>query len=151
MAEAILVRDVMTKDVKTVRPDSSVAEAVTKMDKFDIGSIVVAQGKRPLGIITERDILRKIVEPGLDPKTVKARQIMSSPLITVEENVSLEEAARLMARKGIKKLPVVRNEELVGIITSMDVVKHGPSLLDLLGELIWIRRVPRSVEPKTQR
>ncbi|MEM3941825.1 MAG: CBS domain-containing protein, partial [Candidatus Bathyarchaeia archaeon] len=65
MAGVVLVRDVMTKNVKVVRPDSSVREVVATMNKFNIGSIVVVQGDRPVGIITERDILRRIVEPCL--------------------------------------------------------------------------------------
>ena len=69
MAGIVLVRDIMSKDVKVVRPDSSVKEVVATMNKFDIGSILVVQGKRPVGIITERDILRRIVQPCLAPDT----------------------------------------------------------------------------------
>ncbi len=139
MAEIILVRDIMTANVRSVKPDSSVAAVVQKMNKFDIGSVVVVQGERPIGIVTERDVLRKIVEPCLDPSAVKAGQIMSSPLITIGEDDSLEEAAKIMAKNGIKKLPVVRGKELVGIITTMDLVRHGPSLTSLLEELIWTK------------
>ncbi|MEM2561067.1 MAG: CBS domain-containing protein, partial [Candidatus Bathyarchaeia archaeon] len=75
MAGVVLVRDVMTKNVKVVRPDSSVREVVATMNKFNIGSIVVVQGDRPVGIITERDILRRIVEPCLAPEMLTARQV----------------------------------------------------------------------------
>ena len=126
MAGIILVRDIMTRDVKKVRPDSTVADVVRKMNKFDIGSVVVVQGERPVGIITERDILRKIVEPRIDPTAIKAKQIMSSPLITVNEDTNLEEAARLMTKNAIKKLPVIRNGKLVGIVTTMDLARAEP-------------------------
>jgi len=133
----LLVRDVMTKDVRVVRPDTSVKEVVAVMNKFDIGSIVVVQGDRPVGIITERDILKRIVEPCLTPETVTARQIMTSPVVTINENASINEAAKLMAKKGIKRLLVTRNnDELVGIVTFTDIVTKVPDLLSILEELV---------------
>ncbi len=137
MAGIVLVRDVMSKNVRVVRPDSSVKEVVATMNKFDIGSIVVVQGERPVGIITERDILRRIVEPCLAPETLTARQVMTSPVITIDENASIDEAARLMAKKGVKKLLVTRNnDELVGILTFTDIVTKVPDMLGILEELV---------------
>jgi CBS domain-containing protein len=137
LAGIVLVRDVMSKDVRVVRPDSSVKEVVATMNKFDIGSVVVVQGERPVGIITERDILRRIVEPCLAPETLTARQIMTSPVITIDENASINEAAKLMAKKRIKRLLVTRNnDELVGIITFTDIVTKVPDLLSILEELV---------------
>lgn len=140
MTGILLVRDVMIPAVKTVKPEATVKEAVGKMNKFSIGSVVVVDVKKPIGILTERDILRRIVEPGLDPETISVRQVMSSPVITIEYDVSIEEAGRLMANKGIKKLPVVRKGQLVGIITSTDIVRAGPGLLKILEDLMWRRK-----------
>lgn len=137
MAGIVVVRDVMTKDVRVVRPDTSIKEVVATMNKFDIGSIVVVQGDRPVGIITERDILRRIVEPCIAPETLTARHVMSSPVVTIDENASVDEAARLMAKKGVKKLLVTRNnEQLVGILTLTDIVTKVPELLTILEELV---------------
>ena len=137
MAGIVLVRDVMSKNVRVVRPDSSAKEVVATMNKFDIGSVVVVQGERPVGIITERDILRRIVEPCLAPETLTARQIMTSPVITIDENASINEAAKLMAKKGIKRLLVTRNnDKLVGIITFTDIVTKVPDMLSILEELV---------------
>ncbi|MEM3765519.1 MAG: CBS domain-containing protein [Candidatus Bathyarchaeia archaeon] len=137
MAGIVLVRDVMSKNVRVVRPDSSAKEVVATMNKFGIGSIVVVQGERPVGIITERDILRRIVEPCLAPETLTARQIMTSPVVTIDENASVNEAAKLMAKKGIKRLLVTRNnDELVGIITFTDIVTKVPDMLSILEELV---------------
>lgn len=137
MAGVVLVRDVMTKNVKVVRPDSSVREVVATMNKFNIGSIVVVQGDRPVGIITEKDILRRIVEPCLAPEMLTARQVMTSPVIAIDENASIDEAARLMAKKGIKKLLVTRgNDQLVGILTFTDIVTKVPEMLNILEELV---------------
>ena len=128
------MKELMRSDVKTARPDSSVREVVAKMNRFDIGSIVIVQERRPIGIITERDILRKVVEHCLDPSICKAKEIMTTPIITGEEDLSVEEAARLMATRKIKRIPIVRNKELVGIITATDLIQNNPMLVELLGE-----------------
>lgn len=136
MAGIVLVRDVMSRDVRVVRPDSSVKEVVATMNKFNIGSILVVQSARPVGIITERDILRRIVEPCLAPEVLTARQIMSSPVLTISETASIDEAAELMAKRKIKKLPVMSRQKLVGIVTLTDIVTKVPTMLSLLEELV---------------
>jgi CBS domain-containing protein len=136
MAGIVLVRDAMSKDVRVVRPDTTVKEVVATMNKFDIGSIIVIQGERPVGIITERDILRRLVEPCLAPETLTARQVMTSPVQTINENASIEEAARLMAKKRVKRLPVMNDGKLVGIITFSDIVAKVPTMLSILEELL---------------
>jgi len=137
LAGILLVRDIMTKDVRVVRPDTSVKEVVAVMNKFDIGSVVVVQGERPVGIITERDILKRIVEPCLAPETMTARQVMTSPVIAIDENASINEAARLMVKKRVKRLLVTRNnDQLVGIITFTDIVAKVPEMLSILEELV---------------
>jgi CBS domain-containing protein len=136
MAGIVLVRDIMSKDVRVVRPDSSVKEVVATMNKFNIGSIIVVQSARPVGIITERDILRRIVEPCLAPEILTARQIMSSPVLTIDEAASIDEAAELMAKRKIKKLPVMNKQKLVGIVTLTDIVTKVPTMLSILEELV---------------
>jgi CBS domain-containing protein len=136
MASIILVRDVMSKEVKVVRPDTTVKEVVATMNKFDIGSIIVVQGERPVGIITERDILRRLVEPCLAPETLTARHIMTSPVTTINETATIEEAAKLMAKKRVKRLPVMSDEKIVGIVTFTDIVTKVPTLLSILEELV---------------
>lgn len=140
MSGFLLVRDIMTTNVKTVRPYSTVRDVVRKMNKFGIGSVVVVEEDRPVGIITERDILLRIVEPFLDPGVIKAKDVMSTKLVTISGDVSVEEAARLMAGRKIKKLPVVEDEKLVGIVTSMDVVRANPKIVSLLEELLKTKR-----------
>ncbi|MEM3694959.1 MAG: CBS domain-containing protein [Candidatus Bathyarchaeia archaeon] len=136
MAGIVLVRDIMSRDVRVVRPDTTVKEVVATMNKFDIGSIIVVQGDRPVGIITERDILRRLVEPCLAPETLTARQVMTSPVQTINENASIEEAAKLMAKKRVKRLPVMNDGKLVGIITFSDIVAKVPTMLSILEELL---------------
>ena len=136
MAGIVIVRDVMTKEVKVVRPDTLVKEVVATMNKFNIGSIVVVQSNRPVGIITERDILRRIVEPCLAPEALRAREVMSSPVITIRDMASINEAATIMARKRIKRLLVTDNEKLVGILTFTDIVTQVPNMLGILEDLV---------------
>jgi len=136
MSGLLLVRDAMSTNIKTVRVDDNVLDAVKKMNKFRIGSIVVVSGSRPVGIITERNILERVVEPGLDPLVVKAKDVMSSPLITIEPNAPLEEAAKMMIRRSIKKLPVLDNERLLGIITTTDLVRASNVQLGIVQELL---------------
>jgi len=109
MSGILLVREAMTTNVKTVRPFSTVKDVVQKMNKFGIGSVVVVEEDRSVGIITERDIMRSIAGQFFDPSVVKAKDIMSTQLVTISGDVSVEEAARLMANRKIKKLPVVED------------------------------------------
>ena len=136
MAGMMLVRDVMSKDVKMVSPDSSVKEVVADMNKFNIGSIVVVQGDRPVGVISERDILRRVVEPCLAPEALTARQVMTSPVVTIGEMASIEEAAKLMATKKVRKIPVMNKQKLVGIVTFTDIVTKVLATLSVLEELM---------------
>ena len=136
MASLVLVREIMSKNVKVVRPDTTAQEIVATMNKFDISSIIVVQGERPVGIITARDILVRLVEQCLAPGVLTAKHIMTSPLITISESATIEEAARLMAKKKIKTLPVMDNNKLGGIVTFTDIVFKVPTLLSLLEELM---------------
>jgi CBS domain-containing protein len=137
MAGLILVRDVMTKEPRVVRRDTNVQEVVATMDKYDISSIIVVEEKRPIGIVTHKDIISKLVQARIPPDAVTAREIMTSPIITINEESSIEEAARLMSKKHIKKLIVTgSNNELVGIITSSDLVREEPKTTELLNQLL---------------
>ena len=134
----MIVRDVMAKNVKTVKTDDTVHAAVQKMNKFDIGSVIVVSSGRPIGIITETNIMRRIVEPRMDPATVWAKDIMSSPLTTIDENTPLEEAAKLMVDKKITRIPVMKGDKLVGLISSTDILKVSPTQLGILDELLRV-------------
>jgi len=135
LASLVLVRDIMSKNVQVVRPDTTIQEVVATMSKFDISSIVVVQSERPAGIITTRDVLSKVVVQCLAPRALTARQIMSSPLVTIGESATVEEAANLMAQKKIKTLPVMNDDELAGILTYTDIVFQVPAMLSILRSL----------------
>lgn len=136
MAGIVLVRDIMSKDLRVVRSDTIMKEVVATMNKYDVGSIIVVQAERPIGIITERDILKRMVEDNMAPDTVTARHIMTSPVITINENASIEEAAKLMAAKKAKRLPIMNDGKLVGILTFTDIAIKVPQMLSILEELV---------------
>ncbi|HUI01038.1 MAG TPA: CBS domain-containing protein [Nitrososphaerales archaeon] len=114
------VRDAMTQDVLTTTPDKSIVDAAKLMRAQGRGSIVVVDRERPVAIVTERDFLKKVVAEGLTPNSVTVRQVMSSPLVTVGPTTSLRDAAAVMTDKKIRRLPVVENDRLVGMITTSD-------------------------------
>jgi len=136
MAGMVLVRDVMSKNLRVVRRDTSVQEIVATMNKFDISSVIVVQEERPVGIVTHKDIVSKVVQPRIPPDALKAIEVMSTPVVTINEDASIEEAAKLMSRKRVKKLPVVSGDKLVGIITSTDLVRAEPKLVKLVESLL---------------
>jgi len=133
----ISIRDIMTVNVKTAHTDAITIEVIRKMTKFEVGSVIIIDSaKRPVGIITERDILRKVVEPRLPVDIVRALEVMSSPLVSISPDMSVEQCAKMMSDKRIKKLPVVEDGKLVGIVTSMDLVRTEPKLIAQLSDLI---------------
>jgi CBS domain-containing protein len=135
MASLVSVRDIMSKNVKVVSPDTTAQEVVATMSKFDISSIIVVQGERPVGIITLRDILSKVVVQCLAPQALTARQIMSSPLVTIKESATVEEAANLMIQQKVKTLPVMDDNKLAGVLTHTDIVFEVPGMVLVLRSL----------------
>ena len=117
------VEELMVRNVVTVHPDTLVEEAVRIMNTHEIGCLIVSENGKPIGIITERDLLKRVLEQGKPPKTIRVAEIMSKPVIYGDPQMELEDAARLMFRKKVKKLPVIKDEELVGLITLTDLAK----------------------------
>ena len=135
MASNVLVRDIMSKEVKTVRNDTSVKEVIALMNKFDKDAILVEQSGKPTGIITVKDVLVRAVEHGVPLSTIIARMVYTNPLVTIEETATVEEAAKLMKEWRIKHLPIVdKNGALVGILNDRDVIYAVPSLMSTMEE-----------------
>ena len=121
MGIVFAVRHVMTKNIISVKNAASVVEAASVMVKNDIGSVVVAKDGNPVGILTERDILKKCCP--VCGKDLKVEEIMSAPLITIDADASLGEAAMLMSDNKIRRLLVTEKGKIVGIITERDVLR----------------------------
>jgi CBS domain-containing protein len=117
------IKDIMTKNVITITADKTVFEATELMDTKKIGCLIVVQNDAPVGIATERDIVRRIVAKKL-PYTLKVSEIMTTNLVTVDPESSLKDAARLMSNHKIRRLPVVKQNRLVGIVVASDFVRN---------------------------
>ena len=131
--EDLRVKDVMSKTLVVITPGKTVRDAAKLMDLHDVGSVIVVERSKAKGILTERDIVRRVVKEGLDAKEVKVQDVMSSPLIVIDENDTIEEAAEVMKKAGVKRLPVVNKDGmLVGIISEDDILKVFPPLVELI-------------------
>ncbi|NOZ81558.1 MAG: CBS domain-containing protein [Candidatus Micrarchaeota archaeon] len=133
------VKDVMKTDVKTVSPDIDIKKAAKLMSEHGIGSLVVVENERVVGILTERDILEKVVATGLNPENTRVSEIMTKNVITVSPDKSLEDAAEIMTKNKIKKLPVVWNNQLVGIVTASDLIAFEEKLVETLSSLFILK------------
>ena len=122
------ISSIMSRNVKTADIDDTVKKAAVKMNKHRIGCIIVSDGKSAVGIITERDILKKIVAAGKNAKDVKCRDIMSSPLVTIDTAAEIEDAIDIMVRRRIKKLVVTRGGHFAGILTATDIIRSGEKI-----------------------
>jgi CBS domain-containing protein len=138
-SHSMSVREIMTVNVVTMPPDASVQEVAESMSKMGIGSIIIIEKERALGIITETDIVRRVIAERRDPNATAAREIMSSPLIHVTPTTTLTEAMRVMFRSGTRRLAVLKNNSLAGIISSRDMIQWSPELIDILAESLKLR------------
>jgi CBS domain-containing protein len=136
MASNVVVRDIMTKNVHVVENETIVAEVVAAMAKDDLGYVIVEMNGKPTGIITEHDIIVRLVTQGIAPNSVIARMVYTNPIFTVNEDATIEEAVQLMNHWGVKHLPVTGKEgELLGVLTAENVIFAVPSLIPSLEEL----------------
>ncbi len=116
------VNEIMSKNVLTVDKSVSLQEAAQNMNELNIGCVIVTDGTKPLGIVTERDFVTKVAAEGR-PLFTEISEIMSSPLITISPEETIWEASEMMKEKLIHKLPVKENEQIIGIVTTTDIVR----------------------------
>lgn len=145
------VSEIMTKATVTDSADDTLAEAAARMWNAQTGSLLVMDGEQLVGIVTERDLLRAVAG-GQDPKAVPLKDVMRTEVITVDPQTSLREAAKLMATKWIRHLPIVESGRVAGIISQRDLTGmlanalHEPEALHKLveaSELVRERRLKR--------
>jgi CBS domain-containing protein len=116
------VSEIMSKDLVTVGPEYNVADVASLMRSKRIGSVIVLEDDRVLGILTERDILG-VVGSGEDPKNVAAHEALTDDLVTIGPDAPVEEAAQEMVRAGVRHLPVISEQDLIGIVSMRDLVR----------------------------
>jgi CBS domain-containing protein len=131
----MLVKDVMTSPVVISDEDAPSNKIAKLMDEDDLGSVIITNRKgRPVGIITERDLVKRVLAKNVVPDTVKAKEIMTSPLVTIEPEATISEAARRMSQLDIRRLGVVYKGSLAGVISSRDVLRVMPELIEIIQE-----------------
>lgn len=131
----MLVRDVMTSPVVTVNQDEPVDKVAQLMNKHHIGCVIVtAEDEKPVGVITERDLAERVVAKDVQPSKVIAKEIMSAPLVTVDSEKTISEAAKRMSLRDIRRLAVMHRGELAGIISSKDILAVTPELIETIQE-----------------
>ena len=119
------IRDVMSSNPCAIDADKPVAHAAKMMKQEDVGLAPVVEGDRLVGTLTDRDIVLRVVAEGKDPQTVTAREVASTDLVTIDPQQDLDEALRLMASKQVRRLPVVEEGRLVGVLAQADIAREA--------------------------
>ena len=148
------VKEIMVEKVVSIRADATVKDAVNMMNKYDIGCLIVDKNGEAQGIITERDVLKRVVSESKDAKLTKVSHAMSKPLVIGGPTMYIEDAAKLMFKKNIKKLPIMENGQLIGIVTLSDIARVAniePQIAKVIEELTqkgWLpsRRMKKVVD-----
>ena len=137
----MLVRDIMSSPVITIDEDETSNKAALSMEKNDLGAVIVTNNAgKSIGIITERDLVIRVIAKNLKPDTIKAKEIMTTPLVTIEPEATISDAARRMTRLDIRRLGVIYKGNLLGIISSKDILGVMPELIETMVETITYRR-----------
>jgi CBS domain-containing protein len=119
------IKEVMTRDVRACEPDATVAEAAKVMAREDVGPVPIVEDGRLVGLVTDRDIVVRVVAEGRDPNATTVKEIASTELVTVSPDDDLDEALNLLARRQVRRLPVVEGDRLVGIVAQADIARLG--------------------------
>ncbi|OYT54421.1 MAG: hypothetical protein B6U72_02555 [Candidatus Altiarchaeales archaeon ex4484_2] len=128
------VGDVMTRAVVYVKPTQNIKRVAELMKSHDIDSLLVMEKKKGTGIVTDTDIIRKVVAEGKDPAHIHVAEVMTSPLITIEPEEDIDDAAKKMSEQHVKRLVVIKHNNIVGILSEDDIVNVEPALSTLIRE-----------------
>jgi CBS domain-containing protein len=143
----MLVRDVMSSPVITMDENGFSNQAAAAMEQNDVGAVIVInKAGQSIGIITERDLVLRVIAKNLKPDTVKAKEIMTTPLVNIEPEATISEAARRMNRLDIRRLGVFYKGNLVGIVSSKDILGVMPELIEIMQERSRIEVEERTEE-----
>jgi CBS domain-containing protein len=144
----ILVKDVMSKPVLSIDLNKSAKNAGEILRRVRIGSLIVTKNGKPIGIVTDTDLIKKVVAKNFLPAKIKVKNIMSQPLVVISKENNILEATRKMKRSNIKRLAVVDNKKLVGIISLSDVARNSPEVIDLLEFKLQTKDMPTMIREK---
>ncbi|TRO46484.1 CBS domain-containing protein [Candidatus Bathyarchaeota archaeon] len=131
----MVVKDIMSSPVVTLDEDSTSNKVATLMDENALGCVIITNKTgKPVGIITERDLVVRVLAKNLVPDAIKAKEIMTSPLVTIQPEATISEAARRMSGMDIRRLGVIYKGNLVGVISSRDILGVMPELIEIIQE-----------------
>ena len=147
----MVVKDIMSSPVVTLDENATSNKVATLMDESDLGCVIVTnKTRKPVGIITERDLVIRVLAKNLVPDAIKAKEIMTSPLVTIEPDATISEAARKMSRLDIRRLGVVYKGNLVGLISSRDILGVMPELIEIIQERTRLEGAAQAEETETE-
>jgi len=147
----MVVKDIMSSPVVTLDEDATSNKVATLMDENDLGCVIVTnKAGKPVGIITERDLVLRVLAKNLVPDAIKAKEIMTSPLVTIQPEATISEAARKMSRLDIRRLGVIYKGNLVGLISSRDILGVMPELIEIIQERTRIEGAAQAEETETE-
>ncbi len=134
MKTGFSLRDVMTRKIQAVNQNTTLRQCAEMMTKTDIGSVLVIEKDQLLGLITEKDIVRKVVSKGKNPLDMKAKDIMVKKIIKGGPDNDIHDAMALMSKNNIRHLPVIEKGRVIGMVTMKDIIRVEPELFDLVVE-----------------
>ena len=137
------VSDAMTHEPVFVGPEENIVECAKRMRDHNVGSVLVTQGDKVLGICTEDDIIRRVIAEDKSSREVKAGEVINTNVRTIDSDKDIFEAIMKMRDLNLKRLPVVSNGKFVGLLTMKDILKIEPQLFDMLVNMIDIREEER--------
>ena len=136
------VEDVARTDVRTAHRDQSAGNLATVMKEENVGSVIIENDRRPVGIVTDRDLVLEVLEPRADPKSVTAADIMTETPVTIDTDGGVFDAIRTLNEHSVRRLPVVDDDIVAGIVTLDDLVVMLSDELDSLGDVIEAESPP---------
>jgi CBS domain-containing protein len=140
------VEDVMVQDIVTIDEKASVKEAAELMNQNEISCLIAVKNRKNVGIITERDLLKRVIVEAKNPNKTRVSEVMSSPVEAIAPDAELEEAVRIMFQKKIKKLPVIDNNRLVGLVSLTDIARCQPAIMKVLKAYAAAQNTPKSMK-----
>lgn len=139
----------MSKPVHTIEEDTSTQQAALKMSLARRGFLVVTKDGKPTGIVSDSDIIRKVVANNEKPNLIKVKDIMNKPIVSISPDDDIMRAVKKIKANNIHRLPVVYNKEVVGVISLTDIAKTSPEMMDLLEHRLQMKKFPTVIMEKT--
>jgi CBS domain-containing protein len=142
----VLVKDIMSRPVYTIGENRTAKDAGKLMKKIRRGCVIVTKNKKAVGILTDSDLIRRVISKDVKASQVKIKSIMSTPLVTVKPEDDVIVAVRKIKKSNIHRLPVVKKGRVVGIISSTDIARTSPEMLDLLEYRLKMKGMPFEIK-----